>query len=53
MADSREEARNALWPYNVGTATKDGCGILAHGIRLATEQRPGWVLVNLDVENCA
>ncbi|MEC7001645.1 MAG: hypothetical protein VXX04_07390, partial [Actinomycetota bacterium] len=51
MADSREEARNALWPYNVGTATKDGCGILAHGIRLATEQRPGWVLVNLDVEN--
>ena len=51
VADNKGAAYEALWPWNVGTAVTDGCGILAHGLRLATELRPDWVLINLDIKN--
>ena len=51
VEENKAEAHAALWPFNVGTATKDGCSILALGMRLATEQRPDFVLVNIDIKN--
>ena len=51
MSDSKEAAHDVLWPHNVGSATRDGCAILAHGIRAITEMRPGFAVVKFDVKN--
>ena len=51
MADSKEAAHEVLWPHNVGSATRDGCGILAHGIRAVTEMRPEFAVLKFDVVN--
>ena len=51
VANMKPELHEELWPLNVGTATRDGCGILATGIRLATELRPDFVAVKIDVYN--
>ena len=51
MADSKEAAHEVLWPHNVGSATRDGCGILAHGIRAITEMHPEFAVLKFDVVN--
>ena len=51
MADSKEAAHEVLRPHNVGSATRDGCGILAHGIRAITEMHPEFAVLKFDVVN--
>ena len=51
VADAKGDAEDVLWPQNVGSATADGCSVLVLGIRLATETRRKFVLVNVDVYN--
>ena len=50
VADVKGDAQDELWPHNVGSAT-DGCSVLALGVRLASEVRPRFVVVNIDVYN--
>ena len=51
MSDSKEAAHDVLWPHNVGSATRDGCAILAHGIRAITEMHPEFAVLKFDVVN--
>ena len=51
IASARDELHEALWPYNVGTATGGGLSVLAFGVREATEACPDFALIKLDIWN--